>query len=120
MSEILVVVEHTDGAAKKVTTELLTLARTLGEPSAVILGKAGVGATATAVLTEFGAAKIYVAESDDTDGYHVAPKVEVLAALVAEKSPAAVLVPSTAEGKEVAGRLAIKLGSGIICDAVGI
>jgi electron transfer flavoprotein alpha subunit len=50
----------------------------------------------------------------------VAPKAELLAQLVAEKSPAAVLITSTAEGKEIAGRLAIKTNSGVITDAVGL
>ncbi len=35
-------------------------------------------------------------------------------------APAAILIPSTAEGKEIAGRLAIKLGSGLITDAVDV
>lgn len=120
MAEILVLVEHADGQVKKVTTELLTLARSLGEPSAVILGGPGVADKAQATLAEFGAAKVYVGESADIDDFLVAPKAEVLAQIVGDVSPAAVLIPSTAEGKEVAGRLAIKLGSGIICDAVGV
>ena len=37
MAEILVLVDHVDGAVKKVTLELLTLARSLGEPSAVFV-----------------------------------------------------------------------------------
>jgi len=45
---------------------------------------------------------------------------EALAQLVASQAPAAVLVASTAEGKEVAGRLAVKLGSGVITDAIGV
>jgi electron transfer flavoprotein alpha subunit len=49
-----------------------------------------------------------------------APAAEVLAALVAQASPAAVLVPATAEGKEVAGRLAVKTGSGVLTDAVDL
>ena len=120
MAEILVLVEHADGQVKKVTTELLTLARSLGEPSAVILGGPGVADKAQATLAEFGAAKVYVGESADIDDFLVAPKAEVLAQIVGDVSPAAVLIPSTAEGKEVAGRLAIKLGAGIICDAVGV
>ena len=38
MSEILVLVDHVDGAVSKPTTELLTIARRLGEPSAVFIG----------------------------------------------------------------------------------
>ncbi|MER7504150.1 electron transfer flavoprotein subunit alpha/FixB family protein [Nonomuraea pusilla] len=119
MSEILVLVEHVDGEVKKVTLELLTLARTLGSPSAVWAGP-GITAEAKARLAEYGAEKIYVAGSEEITGYVVAPKAELLAQLVAEKQPAAVLVASTAEGKEVAGRLAVKTDSGVITDAVGL
>ncbi|MFF3669103.1 electron transfer flavoprotein subunit alpha/FixB family protein [Microtetraspora malaysiensis] len=119
MSEILVLVEHVDGEIKKVTLELLTLARTLGEPSAVWAGP-GCGDAAKAKLAEYGADKIYVADSDEVVNYVVAPKAELLARLVADKSPAAVLVASTIEGKEVAGRLAVKTDSGVITDAVGL
>jgi len=38
MAEILVLVDHSEGSVKKVTFELLTLARSLGTPSAVWLG----------------------------------------------------------------------------------
>ncbi len=118
MAEVLVLVEHADGEPKKVTAELLTAARRLGEPSAVVLG-AGAAAVADK-LGALGAEKVYVGEGSDLDDFLVAPKAEVLAQLIATASPAAVLVASTAEGKEVAARVAVKTGSGIIIDAVDI
>ena len=119
MSEILVLVEHSEGTVKKVTLELLTLARSLGTPSAVWLG-AGADAAALATLGEYGAETVYVADSADLDDFLVAPKAEVLASLIADKAPAAVLIASTADGKEIAGRVAIKADSGVITDAVGV
>ena len=62
MAEVLVLVDHVDGAVKKVTTELLTLARRLGEPSAVFVGP-GFDA-ARDRLAEYGAAKVYVVDGD--------------------------------------------------------
>jgi electron transfer flavoprotein alpha subunit len=118
MAEILVLVDHADGAVKKVTLELLTLARAVGEPSAVFVGAGADSALST--LAEYGAAKVYVAAAGELDEYLVAPKAAVLAKVVADSSPAAVLIPSTAEGKEVAGRLAVKLDSGVITDAVAV
>ena len=50
----------------------------------------------------------------------MAPKAEVLATLVEQTSPAAVLIASGGEGKEIAGRLAVKTGSGVITDAVDV
>jgi electron transfer flavoprotein alpha subunit len=118
MAEVLVLADHSGDTVKKVTYELVTLARTFGEPAVVWPGPGA--ADAQAKLAEFGAVKVYAAESADYDDYVVAPKAELLASLMESASPAAVLVSSTAEGREVAGRLAIKTGSGLITDAVDV
>jgi electron transfer flavoprotein alpha subunit len=119
MAEVLVLAEHTAGGeVKKVTVELLTAARRLGSPSVVWTGPGA--AAARDRLAEFGADRIYVADSADFAEYPVAPAAELLAQLVAEKSPAAVLVAGTTEGKEIAGRLAVKTGSGVLTDAVDL
>ena len=118
MSEVLVLVDHVDGKVTKPTLELLTIARRLGEPSAVFFGSQIDAAKDS--LAEYGAAKIYQLDDAAYGEYLVAPKAEALAQLVADKSPAAVLVPSTLEGKEIAGRLSIKTESGLITDAVDV
>jgi len=120
MAEVLVLVDSADGTVKKSTLELLTAARLIGEPAAVVVGAPGTAAALKGQLAEYGAAKVYVAESDDIANYSVAPKAEALAAVVEQASPAAVLVPATAENKEVAARLAFKLGSGVLTDAVSV
>ena len=58
--------------------------------------------------------------ADALGDYLVAPKAEVLAQLVEQVAPAAVLIASSSEGKEIAARLAIKTGSGVITDAVDV
>ncbi|MFN2536766.1 MAG: electron transfer flavoprotein subunit alpha/FixB family protein [Mycobacteriales bacterium] len=118
MAEILVLIDHVEGAPKKVSYELLTLAKSLGEPSAIVLGK-GAAAAADKVKA-YGAEKVYVGDAEDFDAYLVAPKAAAVAKLVTEKSPAAVLIPSNAEGKEVAARVAVKTGGGLLTDAVGL
>jgi electron transfer flavoprotein alpha subunit len=120
MAEVFVVVESAGGVVKKVTLELLTLARTLGEVSAVVLGAPGTAQAVAPKLAEYGAATIYAAESDDVTGYLVAPKAAVLADLIRAKSPAAVLLASSQEGKEIAGRLAVKLDNGVLTDVVAL
>ena len=94
MAEVLVLVEHSDGEVKKVTNELLTAAAKLGEPSAVVVGTAGTAGKLKDRLAAHGAAKVYVAESDEVDDYLTAPAVGVLAALVESAQPAAVLIAS--------------------------
>jgi electron transfer flavoprotein alpha subunit len=121
MAEVLVVVEASAAAGvKKVTLEMLTIARTLGEPSAVVLGGAGAAEQFAAKLGEFGALKIYAGEGDEVDSYLVAPKATAVAELVRSVQPAAVLLAATQEGKEIAGRLAVKLDNGLLTDAVGV
>ncbi|MET1060493.1 MAG: electron transfer flavoprotein subunit alpha/FixB family protein [Nocardioides sp.] len=118
MSEILVLVDHVDGTVRKTTNELLTIAKRLGEPSAVYIGS---GETPVEVLKKFGAEKIYVVDDAEIKGYLVAPKAEVLQQLVEKAGEVgAVLISSSYEGKEIAGRLAIKIESGLITDAVDV
>ena len=111
-------VDHTDGAVRKVTAELLTFARRLGEPSAVLIGSGFDAAKES--LARYGAAKVYVAEDAELSSYLVAPAAEVLAQVVSQASPAAVLLASGAEGKEIAARLALKTGSGVLTDATDV
>jgi electron transfer flavoprotein alpha subunit len=118
MAEILVLAEHTDDDVKKVTLELITLARRFGEPSVVWTGPGAEQAQAR--CAEYGAAKVYVAADAVFDEFVVAPAAALLAQLVAEKSAALVLLAGTAQGKEVAGRLAVKLDSGVLTDAVDL
>ena len=120
MAEVLVLVEHAEGALKKVSTELLTAARALGEPSAVVTGPAGTADALADALAASGAEKIYVAEGDNVENFLVTPKVDVLAGLVESVGPAAVIVASSAEGKEVSGRLAARIGSGLLSDVIEV
>jgi electron transfer flavoprotein alpha subunit len=118
MPLVLVVAEIVDGVVSKPTCELLTLARRIGDPVAVVLGE---GADAAAArLGEYGAARVLSVTDPALDEYLVTPQAEALAQIVAREAPAAVLVSSSAEGKEVAARLAVKLGSGLITDAVDV
>jgi electron transfer flavoprotein alpha subunit len=120
MAEVLVLAEHAEGALKKVSAELITAARALGEPAAVVGGAPGTGAPLIDGLKAAGAAKIYLAESDDVDKYLITPVVDVLAGLAESSAPAAVLLAATADGKEIAGRLAARIGSGLLVDVVEV
>jgi electron transfer flavoprotein alpha subunit len=119
MAEVFVLVEHHGSDVKKVSLELLTLAGRIGEPAAVWIGP-DCSDEARATLAEHGAVKVYVADGQQYVDHPIAPAAEVLAHLVQQQSPSAVLVASSADGKETAGRLAIKVNSGVITDAVDI
>ena len=81
----------------------------------------GAGADkAIPVLAEHGAAKVYVADAAEPTSTWWPLKVAVLAEVAGQASPAAILIASSADGKEIAGRLAVRLGTGAVTDAVGI
>lgn len=117
MPDVIVVAEVADASVAKPTLELLTLARRLGSPVAVVFGD---GAAVADALGEYGAVAVLSVVDPAVEEYLVAPKAEALAQIAAERSPAAVLITSSAEGKEIAGRLAVKLGAGLITDATDV
>jgi electron transfer flavoprotein alpha subunit len=122
VAEVLVLAELTgDGEPTRVTLEALTAARVLGEPVAVLLGAVHPAADG---LARYGAGRVLVAGSADPAvdlaAHLVGPAVDVLARLVADRAPAAVVVPGSAVGREVAGRLAVRTGSGFLADVVEV
>jgi electron transfer flavoprotein alpha subunit len=122
MAYVLVVVEIPDGSVLKPAQELLTLARRLGEPAVIALGADA--ASAAEALGHFGASHVYLADDPVLDEYLVVPKVEaiahVAAVLAGRGGLVAVLLAATPEGKELAGRLAVKLDGGVIADATDV
>ena len=118
MSVVLVVTELADSKASKPALELLTLARRLGDPVAVVLGGGAEGAAQQ--LGQYGATRVLSVVDPALSDYLVAPKAEAVAQVAAAESPAAILISATPEGKEIAGRVAVKLNSGLITDAIDI
>jgi electron transfer flavoprotein alpha subunit len=128
MPSVLVVAEVPGGTVPKPVTELLTLARRLGEPVAVALGTGAAGAVDT--LGRFGAARVYVVDDPVVDDHIVVPQTEAVSQVAAalreqrlrdqDGGLAAVLIPATPEGKELAARLAVRLDGGLITDATDL
>ncbi|HYS31282.1 MAG TPA: electron transfer flavoprotein subunit alpha/FixB family protein [Streptosporangiaceae bacterium] len=118
MPNILVLADHVGGTVRKTTAELLTIARRLGEPVAVCIGD-GVE-SALPALGRYGAAKVIALTNPELSQYLVAPKAEALQQVAQKVEPAAILISSSPEGKEIAARLAVKLESGLITDAVDV
>jgi electron transfer flavoprotein alpha subunit len=85
-----------------------------------VLAGNGKGAALAATVNQGPISNVLVIESDDFTTHGVAASADALAAIVKEKSPAAVLIASHAFGKEVAARVAVLTESGIITDAVDV
>jgi electron transfer flavoprotein alpha subunit len=118
VAEVLVLAERSGTTPRKATLELLTLARRLGEPSALVCGPAD-GAFLQS-LGEHGAHRVYVVDDPVVTDFLVAPKAEALVDVVRRTAPAAVLVTASREGTEVAARAAVRLDSGIITGATDV
>jgi electron transfer flavoprotein alpha subunit len=121
-NDVLVVAEIRDGAAKKVTFEMLgegaRIAELLGgSVEAVALGR-NIGEVAR-TLGRHGATKIYVADSAGLEHYTAEGFTNVLAALIQEIQPALVLLGATTTGKDLAPRLAGRLAVGLASDCTG-
>lgn len=117
MSTVIVVAEVADGKVAKPTLELLTLARRLGEAAAVVFGPA---AEVAAALGEYGAATVIEIDDPALNEFLVAPRAQALTQVVEARQPAAVLLTSTLDNKEIAARVAVRLDSGLITDATDV
>ena len=118
MPTVLVLATLADAVPSRSTLELLTLARRVGDPVVVVLE--AVDEPAAAILSAHGAMRVLSVQDPAFEDYLVAPKSEALALVADTVGPALVLLTSGVEGKEVAGRLAVRLGAGLVTDAVDL
>jgi electron transfer flavoprotein alpha subunit len=117
--DILVVAEVRDGAIKNVTFEMLGKAAALagemgGVAEAALLGS-GVADQAS-LLAQYGAHKVYVADDPGLETYSSEGYANVLASIIHQIEPAAVFMAASATGKDVAPRVAARLGVGLESD----
>jgi electron transfer flavoprotein alpha subunit len=118
MAKIWVYAEQSQGRPAATTLELLTKARQLGDVEAVALGP-GARASAAA-LGRHGARRVHVNEDPAFAEYLAEPAADCLAALVAEGRPDVILFGFSPDPREVAGRLAARLGTGLIANAMDV
>jgi electron transfer flavoprotein alpha subunit len=123
MSELLVLVDHSDGQPRRISLQMLAAARGVAaelgaEVAAVWLGPGAQGAAAT--LGAHGAVRVHQWDSPDAKAYVTVPQVDALQQLVAAVSPVGVLFPSSNHVKDVAARLAVRVDGGVITDATGL
>jgi electron transfer flavoprotein alpha subunit len=116
---VLVVAEHKDGDLKKVTFEMLgegtRIAERLGGAvEAAVLGSGMSGMTDS--LAHYGAARVYLADDPSLERYSSEGYTIVLAKLIQEAKPAVVLLGATTQGKDLAPRVAARLGLGLASD----
>jgi electron transfer flavoprotein alpha subunit len=120
MSDVFLLVDHEGGKVAKTASELATFAKRGGSPIAIILSGSGGADALTSQLSGTEIEKIIAVENDDFASHGIPAMVDALAQIVESRKPSAVLIASSARGKEIAGRLAVRAGSGVITDAIDI
>jgi electron transfer flavoprotein alpha subunit len=120
MSNVLVFAELRGAEPKKITYEMLSAAKKIaaGTGGAVIAAAIGKGlAGLGAKLGAYGATKVFLA--DGVEKYSTEGFANILAGLIKQESPAVVLMGATALGKDLAPRVAVKVGGGLASDIIG-
>ncbi|HWR08192.1 electron transfer flavoprotein subunit alpha/FixB family protein [Sporomusa sp.] len=120
---IVIFIEQSQGNIRKVSLELLSQAR-------VIANQAGEGVTAVilgykienlaAEAAAYGADKVIVADAPQLDQYTTGSYTSVLNRIIRQEEPQAVLLGNTATGRDLAPRLAQRLGVGQASDCTGM
>lgn len=120
---VWVVAELHDGRPKNVTLELLGKAgeladQTGGDVVAVVIGS-HIGGLAD-VLASYGADHVLLADDPTLAHFDTERYTAVLTHLVEERRPSIVLFGATVDGRDLAPRLAARLGAGLTGDAIGL
>lgn len=121
MENIIVFVEvNNQGAVAQSVRGLLAAAGAIGTPVAVSASSAPFSEETVAELGRLGAVALYQGVVDGADSVLGTPAVDALAQAVAALSPAAVLAANSVDGREVAARLAVRIGGALLVDAVSV
>jgi electron transfer flavoprotein alpha subunit len=117
MSSVIFLVDHSGGKVAKASGELATFAKSIGESIAVVFAS-----NPTEIVSQLNNISVdkVITAAGDWDKYGPAAIADGLSQIIAAKKPNALLITSTATGKEIAARVAVKTNSGIITDAVGV
>jgi electron transfer flavoprotein alpha subunit len=118
MPKIWIYADLDQGRLQSISLELVTRARELGDVEAVALG-AGAG-QAAAALGAHGAARVHASDDPVFDEHLAEPATDTLVALLGEEQPDLLLFGFTPDSRDVAGRLAARLGVGLIANAMEV
>lgn len=118
---VFAITEQRDGELRKVSFEVVSEGRRLADGlgsdlTAVVLGS-GVEGLAEG-LKKYGPDKIWVADDPALADYTTDAYTNVLSDLIRSADPAVVIIGASAQGKDLAGRLAARLDAGVAMDCV--
>lgn len=121
MKDTLALIRPTaDGSVDVASTALLAAASRLGRPVAVVVTENTLSQTTVDALSQSGAEQVLHYETPGLSDVLLTPIVDALAAAAANTIPGAILLENTIDGREIAGRLAVRLDTGLVVDAVDV
>ncbi|MFF2447770.1 electron transfer flavoprotein subunit alpha/FixB family protein [Neobacillus sp. NPDC058068] len=119
--KVLVLGEVRDGSLRNVSFEAIAAAKTIAEGGEVVGVLAGEAVSALgAELVQYGADRVVVIENEKLKQYTSDGFAQALLAVVDQEKPEGLVAGHTALGKDLAPRIAGKLSSGLISDAVAV
>jgi electron transfer flavoprotein alpha subunit len=123
MGVILTFAEQRDGKLRRASLETVSEARRLAGPLAASVTTVVIGPGSEALaaeLTAQGADRVVVFDDPAFGSYATESYARALAQATSEAKPSVVLVPFTAMGKDLAPRVAAKIGAGLVSDCVAL
>jgi electron transfer flavoprotein alpha subunit len=124
MAAIITFAEHRDGKLRRPSLEAVSEARRLagagGRVESVLVGSGGDFAALAQELAAYGADAVHVFDQPELAHYATEPFARAVAQVVTDQKAQALLVPFTALGKDLAPRVAAKVGAGLVSDCVGL
>jgi electron transfer flavoprotein alpha subunit len=121
MSHIPVVIElGPTGEPSGDAAMLIGAAALLGDPVVVVVRPPGTHPGLADALAALGATKVRIGETPSADTSLGLPQLELLAAVVTEFAADAVIAAHSVDGRDIAGRLAVRLGAALLLDVVGV
>ena len=118
---VLVLAEAKDGNLRNVTYEALNAARRISNGGKVIAAAFGSAASGyAAALGHYGADQVVVVNNAKLDQYTTDGYLQAFVRVIEHTNPDAIVLGHTALGKDLAPRVAAKLGLGLISDCTDI
>ena len=123
MAGVWIIAEQRDGEFRKITYEVASAAKKVADElgtdvTAVVLGSGMEGACAD--LGKFGVAKVLYGDGEAFAAYTTEAYTHACAALIKDGGPDVVLLGASTQGKDLGGRLAARLDTGIAVDCTAL
>jgi electron transfer flavoprotein alpha subunit len=120
---IWIIIEQNESGIRKVSLELLSRAREIanetGDPLVAVIPGSNVAESAEQVAP-YGADKVILLDDEKLANYTTGAYTSALGKLIEKEEPRAVLIGNTAVGKDLAPRLAQRIGVGLASDCTGM